>query len=313
MKTNANKLPVVSVSGAVCHPRGGAAGRVTANGEVVWLQGTGGITYNAKIGDSCIDWVADHLEPGVSARNKEDDFNQAFTVLSCIGNEARVRSGDAKGDIGFVTGKHGGCEHLLIYFPSETLEKLNIGDTISIKATGQGMELLDYPQVKLRNMSPLLLEKMIFFDAGDKFSDAAHSLEAVTASGGGQESHASGAHSDEKLHIGVAKIIPAKLMGSGIGHSTSARGDYDITMFDDASVEKYGLRDLRFGDIVAITDADTRFGRSFRAGACTIGVVVHGGSVIAGHGPGVTTLMTSAEPIIVPFLNAQANLAEFFL
>lgn len=282
MRTNAENLPIVSVSGTVWHPKGGAAGRITNEGEVVWLQGTGGITYNVKIGDSCVDWVADHLEPGVSARNKDDEFNQAFTVLSCIGNEAEVRTGDAKGEKGFVTGKHGGCEHLLIYFPDDTLKKLNIGDTISVRATGQGLELPDYPAIKMRSVSPALLEKMKIIE-------------------------------DIRLKVGVAKIIPAKIMGSGIGHVPSARGDYDITMFDDETVREYGLRNLRFGDIVAITDADTRFGRTYKSGACTIGVVVHGSSKIAGHGPGVTTLMTSAEPVIEPVLAEGANLAEYFL
>lgn len=282
MKTNAENLPIVSVSGTVWHPKGGAAGRISADGEVVWLQGTGGITYNAKIGDPCVNWVADHLEPGVTVRNKDDEFNQALTVLACVGNEAQVRSGDAKGDLGFVTGKHGGCEHLIIYFPQETLEKLNIGDTISVKATGQGMEFLKYPEIKMRSVSPALLSKMNVIEG-------------------------------KKLEIGVAKIVPAKIMGSGIGHMSSARGDYDITMTDAETVAKYGLDDLRFGDIVAITDADTRYGRTYRAGACTIGVVVHGGSVIAGHGPGVTTLMTSARNCISPVLDAGANLAAYFL
>jgi hypothetical protein len=283
MKTNKEKLPIVSVAGAVWHPKGGAAGRITAEGEVVWLQGTGGITYNAKIGDVCVGWIADHLEPGVSARNKDDECNQAFTILSCIGNEATVRSGEAKGEKGFVTGKHGGCEHLLIYFPQETLEKLNIDDKISVKATGQGLEFLNFPQIKMRSVSPALLEKMNLCEENGK------------------------------IKIGVAKKIPAHIMGSGIGHVPSARGDYDITMFDDATVKKYALENLRFGDIVAITNADTRFGRTYRTGACTIGVVVHGDSKIAGHGPGVTTLMTAVEDLFEIFTDKNANLANYFL
>ncbi|MCL2577781.1 MAG: DUF4438 domain-containing protein [Defluviitaleaceae bacterium] len=282
MRTNKEKLPVISVSGTVWHPKGGAAGRITADGGVVWLTGTGGITYNAQIGDPCIGWAADHLEPGVSARNKDDEINQAFTILSCVGNEAKIRSGDAKGETGVVTGKHGGCEHLILHFAAETLEKLNIDDTISVKATGQGLELLDYPEIKTRNVSPALLEKMNIQEDGGR------------------------------LKIGVAKIVPAKIMGSGLGHTSTARGDYDITMFDDETVEKYNLSNLRFGDIVAITDADTRFGRSYKKGACTIGVIVHGNSFIAGHGPGVTTLLTSKEPFIEPFLDENANLSEWF-
>jgi hypothetical protein len=283
LNTNKDKLPVVSVQGVVWHPKGGQAGRVTVDGGVHWLQSTGGITYNAKIGDVCVGWVADHLEPGVSTRHSDDNHNQAYTMLSCIGNEAIVVSGDAKGEKGFVTGKHGGCEHLLIYFPQETLEKLSIEDKIGVRATGQGMALTDYPDIKLVNMSPVLLEKMNIQETGGK------------------------------LRIGAAKIVPAAIMGSGLGHAGTTTGDYDITLFDESIITDYNLGDLRFGDIVAITDADNRYGRAYRSGACSIGLVVHGDSFVAGHGPGVTTLLSSRLPLIEPFIDKNANLANYFL
>ncbi|MCL2240560.1 MAG: DUF4438 domain-containing protein [Defluviitaleaceae bacterium] len=283
MKTNGERLPVVSVSGKVWHPKMGQAGRTTIEGNVVWVPGTGGITYNAKIGDCCVGWAADHLEPGVSIRHKDNDHNNALQILACIGNEAIVTSGEAKGAKGFVTGKHGGCDHVMVYFPMETLENLNIEDSILVKATGQGMELLDYPDITLRSMSPALLAKM-----------------KITARKG-------------KLKVSVAKMAPASIMGSGIGVANTAGGDYDITLFDDEIKGAYGLGDLRFGDIVAIENADTRYGRSYRTGACTIGVVVHGDCVISGHGPGVATLMTSRLPLIEPVIDPKANLADYFL
>jgi len=283
LKTNSDKLPIVSVSGQVWHAKGGGAGRVTVDGDVVWITGTGGITYNVKIGDNCMDWVADHLEPGVTTRHKNDEHNQAYSMLSCIGNEATVKSGDAKGSKGFVTGKHGGCEHLMIYFPDDVLEKMDTDDKITVKAVGQGMELTDYPDIKLRNVSPALLEKMNITEA------------------------------DGKLKVGVAKIVPADIMGSGLGSVGTARGDYDITLFCDEMIKKYDLADLRFGDIVAIQNADNRYGRSYVTGACTIGVVIHGNCIIAGHGPGVTTLLTSKLPKIEPFIDKCANLANYFL
>jgi len=283
IKTNKDKLPVISVAGVVWHPKGGAAGRVTVDGDVLWITGTGGITYNAKIGDICTGWAADHLEPGATTRHKDEDHNQAYTILSCIGNEATVRSGDAKGAKGIVTGKHGGCEHVMIHFAQDVLEKLDIDDKITVKATGQGMAFTDFPDVKLRNLSPALLEKMNIIEENGK------------------------------IKVGVAKIVPADIMGSGLGQVCTARGDYDITMFCDEMNEKYGLSDLRFGDIVAIQNADTRYGRSYRTGACTIGVVIHGDSFTAGHGPGVTALITSRKPIIEPFVDKNANLATYFL
>jgi len=283
IKTNSDKLPIVSVSGVVWHPKGGAAGRVTVDGDVLWITGTGGITYNAKIGDPCIGWAADHLEPGVSTRNKDDEHNHMYAILSCIGNEATVRSGDAKGAKGIITGKHGGVEHVMIHFDQETLEKLDTDDKITVKATGQGMVFSDYSDIKLRNLSPALLEKM--------------NIEEVSG----------------KIKVGVTKIVPADIMGSGLGQVCTARGDYDITMFCDEIIEKYSLNDLRFGDIIAIQNADTRYGRSYRTGACTIGVIIHGNSFTAGHGPGVTGLITSHKPVIEPFADKNANLANYFL
>ena len=98
-------------------------------------------------------------------------------------------------------------------------------------------------------------------------------------------------------------------MGSGLGRQTVVRGDYDIQCFDDATVREFGLRELRLGDVVAIADADNSFGRAYRTGAVTIAVVSHGMSFIAGHGPGVTTLLTSASGAIEPHVDARANLA----
>jgi len=283
LRTNADKLPVISVSGVVWHPRSGGRVRINVDGQAIFLTSTGGIVYNAKIGDPCVGWAADHLEPGVSTRHKDNDHNASYQMLSCIGNEATVKSGDAKGEKGFVTGKHGGADHIMIYFPQETLEKLNIDDNIGVKAVGQGMKLLDYPDIILRNMSPALLDKM--------------NIQEV----------------DGKLKVGVAKIAPAAIMGSGLGASSSASGDYDITLFDEGIADECGLKELRFGDIVAIQNADNRFGYSYRTGACSIGVVVHGECHGSGHGPGVATLITSKLPMIEPFIDAKANLADYFL
>ena len=41
---------------------------------------------------------------------------------------------------GVVTGKHGGIEHVMIDFPPETLDKLQIGDWIQVRGFGTGIE-----------------------------------------------------------------------------------------------------------------------------------------------------------------------------
>ena len=64
---------------------------------------------------------------------------------------------------------------------------------------------------------------------------------------------------------------------------------------------------------MAILDADTRYGRNFITGAITIGVVVHSDCILAGHGPGVTTLMTCKTPLIEAVIDEGANLADYFV
>lgn len=259
---------------------------VSATGKPLVLPGVGGITYNIRVGDPACGWEADHVEPGVSVENKENDVrsgqaaNTAFNVLSCVGNQATVATGDAKGAKGVVTGKHGGIEHVLIDFPSEVLENLLLGDKILVKAHGIGLKILDFPDIKVLNMDPRLLKVW----------------NPKPNSG--------------KLEVSVTHIIPAAIMGAGLGANQVNSGDYDIQLFDEAVVEQYGLESLKIGDLVAIIDADHSYGRIYRQGAISIGVIVHTNCVTAGHGPGVTTLMTSSNGTIIPKISQNANIAS---
>jgi hypothetical protein len=286
LKTNVEKLIKISVMGEIVSPTIRSVYNVSASGKALVLPGVGGITYNLRVGDPACGWEADHVEPGVSVENKENDArsgqaaNTAFNVLSCIGNEATVVTGEKKGAKGIVTGKHGGIEHILIDFPSEILEQLLIGDRILIKAFGLGLKLLDFPDIKVLNIDPILFEEWNPKPNGDK------------------------------LEVPVTHIVPAAIMGSGLGSNQVNSGDYDIQLFDEAVVEQYGLESLRLGDLVAIIDADHSFGRIYRQGAVSVGVVVHTNCVTAGHGPGVTTLMTSPDGKIIPQITKNANVAS---
>ena len=287
IKTNLEKIVKISVIGEVVSPVvGDAVYKISADGEPLVLPGVGGITYNIRVGDVATGWMADHVEPGVSVENRVTDRrfpngqSRALNVLSCVGNEATVVEGDAKGDKGVVVGKHGGIEHVMVDFQPETMEKLVIEDKVMIKAYGVGLRLLDLPDVKLFNVSPEFLE-------------------AVDP-----------AIRDGKLEVPVTHTIPAAIMGSGLGRSHVASGDYDITMFCEATCEEYGLEDLRFGDLVAILDADHSYGRIYRRGAVSVGIVTHSDCVVAGHGPGVTTLFTSKTGAIKPVIDPGANIAK---
>ena len=113
-----------------------------------------------------------------------------------------------------------------------------------------------------------------------------------------------------RMEVGVTHVIPATMMGSGIGKVHAHSGDYDIQLLDKKSVARHGLADIRLGDIVAIKDADNTFGRMYRKGALTVGVVVHSDCVISGHGPGVTTILTHPRGGIVPEIDKEANIAR---
>ena len=43
-----------------------------------------------------------------------------------------------------MTGKHGGIDHVMVYFDEETLELMTTEDKVLIKACGQGLKLIDH-------------------------------------------------------------------------------------------------------------------------------------------------------------------------
>lgn len=282
LEVNRGQLVELAVTGYVREPFITAATyRISPEGTAKALPGTGSITYNFRVGDSAVDMAGDHVEPSVSITN--DGANQrALNILAQIGNQARIISGDAKGKIGTIIGKHGGIENVMVEFDDEVYDVLTIGDRMQIRAVGLGMEAENIEDLYIRNVSPALLD-------------------ALTENG-------MGINSDGKLVVPVTHIIPAKIMGSGLGRNSVHSGDYDIQMFDEGVNERYNLNSLRLGDIVAIRDADNAHGRIYREGAWTIGVVSHGISTVAGHGPGVTALFTSPSGNIEPVTDDGSNL-----
>ncbi len=264
-------------------PRTRARWGVDHQGIPYLLPSIGGISVNVAAGDPAFGWAGDHVEPGVSCTaNTEKPFehpNPSLQVFACAGNMARVISGEAKGSVGYVIGHHGGSEHLIVEFPRAVKERLCYDDKIMIHGKGQGLKLLDHPEIALFNLDPALLGRMHI---------------EVTEEG--------------NLRVPVTTKVPAACMGSGLGVSNVASGDYDIMTSDPETVEAFALDKIRFGDFVALLDHDNRFGRAYRKGAITIGIVVHSDCRTAGHGPGVTTLLTCATPKIEPLIDPEANI-----
>lgn len=225
--------------------------------------------------------AGDHIEPGVSLKNPVEKENNALQAFACIGNKAKIISGDAKGKEGYVTGKHGGIDHVMVYFDEETLELMTTDDKVLIKACGQGLKLDDHKDIQLMNIDPELFDKLGVEE---------------------QEQH---------VKIPVVTCVPAYLMGSGLGSATTMLGDYDIMTQDAEANAQFGVHKLRFGDLVMIQDHDNHNGPHYRKGAVSVGIVVHADSFTSGHGPGLAVIMSSRSGTIEPIIDSHANIAEY--
>lgn len=282
MRTNKDKLPCLSVSASVSHPRLSLPGYwVGTQGKGRIMMGPGGICYSHKIGDNCMDIAGDHIEPGVSLKNPDDKANGAFHTFSCIGNTVEILSGNAKGKTGVITGFHGGVDHTMAYFDEEIINQLTPNDTFFVKARGQGLQLLDYPDIQVMNMEPEFLEKLDIKEENGK------------------------------LNVAVTHNIPAFLMGAGIGETTLMSGDYDIMTQDPQAVSEYHLDTLRFGDIICIEDHNAYNGAQYKKGSKSIGVIVHSDSFTNGHGPGVAVFLTTDKDSITTTIKEDANLIKY--
>ena len=284
LKTNRHKIVEMLLQCQPGQPRTRGIFQVDHHGVPFILPSIGGITLNVLVGDSAFGLAGDHIEPGVScnsnAKKKLDFPNDSLQIYGCVGNRAMIVSGKAEGTEGVVIGKHGGSEHLIIDFPVSAMEKMTYDDKIIVYSRGQGLTLTDFPEIKLFNLDPDFLLKMAI------------------------------KKEDGKLNVPVTTLAPAACMGSGVGSPHVATGDYDIMTSDPETVTQYKLDKIRFGDIVALLDHDNAYGRAYKKGAVSIGVVVHSDCLRAGHGPGVSTIMTCVCGQIKPVIDPTANIAE---
>ncbi len=292
IKTNVERLAKFKIQGNIIPPAGGDAWRTGHDGKARMVPGVGGITLNFKIGDLANRYLSDHLEPGVSTTwdgkptERGSNQNAAYNTFSCVGNEVTVLTGAAKGKKGMVTGHHGGAEHVMVDFDDKTLDLLTYDDKVMITCFGVGLELAEFAGISLFSLSPNLLSKM--------------KMSVIKNQG-----------ASPKLEVEVAAMAPAVVMGSGIGGNRPYKGDYDIQTSDQKTNELFKLDQLKIGDLVAIIDHDSHYGWSYKQGAISIGVIIHGDSYIAGHGPGCQTLMTSVDGLIVPKLSKNANIGHY--
>ncbi len=284
LKLNEKNLVMIAVEGKIA-PALAYPNTVGHDGRAHNVPSLGGITYNVLIGDDAFGWAADHVEPCVSSalsiEKRSDRPNMSYNFLACVGNEVTVLTGTAKGKKGTVVGHHGGVEHVIIDFPPSVTGKLSVEDRLQIRSYGQGLSILDVPNVKIMSTSPDALKKIV------------------------------SSSKDGSIEVPVAGKIPAQLMGSGCGDSNAFTGDIDIITSDAEFLREHGISKLKLGDIVAVTDFDASFGWTYRRGFLTIGIVIHGDSKLAAHGPGMTTIMTGPAECILTKITPSANIGRY--
>ncbi|MBV7339432.1 DUF4438 domain-containing protein [Chloroflexi bacterium TSY] len=285
LDTNVSSLVKVSVLGEIANPSipGLPASPyiVSADGEPMLVPTFGGIVYNVGIGDRATGWAGELIQPGVSIKNSDASANAALGVYACLGNRARVMTGMAAGETGVVIGKSGRfAEHVICDFAPHSLEKMAPGDKVQIQAYGIGMKLDDFPDVDFKSCSPELLD----------------ALNPDVSSEG-------------KLVVPVRGIAPNVLAGAGAGLGSES-GALNLQTSDPQMLAEHGLDDLRFGNIVAVTDWDSRYGHGYLRGSVVIGVVCQGGSFRSGYGPGIAIIMTSKQGMIAPVATSGANIGD---
>jgi hypothetical protein len=282
--TNEDRLITMSVMGLVISPSypgiPAIPHQIDHDGRPRLLPSLGGIVYNVRLGDSVFGWAGDNIEPGVAIKAPDAAANQALNVFACVGNEAVVMSGNAKGATGTVTGKSGRfAEHVICHFAASVLDDLAFGDKIIVRARGVGMSVDGFPGIHVKSLSPR------FFD----------SLRPEENAG--------------KLTIPVKAIVPPELMGAGAGLGSEG-GAICIQSMDQKALERNGLDKLRLGDVVALADYDSAWGHGYKKGSVGIGVVSSTDSIKAGYGPGVTLLLTAPNGEIDPMVTERVNLAD---
>jgi Domain of unknown function (DUF4438) len=254
--------------------------RVGPDGQPFILPGMGAVTLGVHCGDPATGYASDHLEPGASVRHREPGANMALQFLACVGNEVRVASGPAAGALGHVVGQHA---YVLVDFPEAELAGVTVGDQVTVMAVGQGLELPAHRVITVKNCDPALLAAM-----------------------------PGGTRPDGRLEVHVAARVPAEAIGAGAGMAseyanTDLMGAY-AGLGDDLSL---GLEGLRIGDIVALADSDHRYGRGYREGYLTIGVISTGQCLLFGHGPGPSTLLSGPADAFFLVDDPGANLARW--
>jgi len=218
-----------------------------------------GVVLGVRLGDSVFAHDADHAAPGVTLAHPDEAARHGLTTFACLGNEVVVRDGAMAGATGRVIGKRGEAGRVIVGFGDDVLAGLAPGDAIMVRAIGQGAQPpdLDAMGVRLLNTDAAIL-------------------------------HPLGVRVADRVVLPVRACLPSRVVGNGIGRPADM-WDVDLTITADTLSSWAPV--LLLGDLVAVEDLDVRHNIGFRRGWVTVGVVVHGGSPLPGHGPGLMPML----------------------
>lgn len=244
---------------------------VDADGAPYVPIGGSGVVLGVRLGAGVFDHDTDHAAPGVTLEHRDQAARHALTAFACFGNEARVRTGAAAGERGTVLGKRGEEGRVIVVFPDEVLARLVPGDTVVVRGHGQGAVLAGAPEVTLLNTDPEAL-----------------ALLPVEVAGG-------------IVSARVRGVVPSEIVGNGIGRPAQL---WDLDLQITAAAD-FGLR---LGDLIAVDDLDVRHNAGFRRGWRTVGLIVHGGSPLPGHGPGLMPMFCGPRDLLAVRVDGDQHL-----
>lgn len=246
-----------------------------------------GISYNVRLGDSVFGWSEDLIEPGIVSAILADDgsetcLNHGLARICSIGNKVKVISGEARGLEGVIIGRSIAIpDAVIIDFPERVYQKIIAGDHLWILARGRRAVFVDYPSIRSYGIDPEMLNKFELQQAGRTrlmmpvcFFMTADYFTPV----------------DEK------HFVPQLLCSF---HGADSR-----------EIQKLGIDNMRFGDLIAIIDLDCTEGFKKKPGAVTIGMVMLSPVSVWDIAFGVLILLTCDEGRIVPVINPNANIGH---
>ncbi len=155
IRINKDKLLTIAVQGKVAPTKIATSYTTTWDGKAKLAIGIGGINYELKLGEKIFGWASgDRATMGVATTGE----GGAWTNYTSIGNEVKILGGEARGEKGVIIGKFE--NYVLVHFEDEVLEKLTIGTSLHVKASGIGLEIEGYKDVFAHGISPEALEKL---------------------------------------------------------------------------------------------------------------------------------------------------------